>query len=90
MQQALGASSITCTTPWSTAKRFTPTPGKTTRNRPPESKLRAVAFVIGPKVEGAGLLKPKFKTLLEGVIEAQVFPDSESARLWMQQQLGQP
>ena len=30
-------------------------------NRPPESKLRAVAFVIGPKVEGAGLLKPKFK-----------------------------
>ena len=59
-------------------------------SRPPESKLRAVAFVIGPKVEGAGLLKPKFKALLEGVIEAKVFPDSESARLWMQQQLGQP
>lgn len=56
-------------------------------NRPPESQLRAVAFVIGSKVEGAGLLKPKFKTLLEGVIEAQVFPDHESARLWVLQQL---
>jgi hypothetical protein len=59
-------------------------------NRPPESNLRAVAFVIGPKVEGAGLLKPKFKALLDGVIEAQVFPDSESARAWMLRQLGKP
>ena len=57
-------------------------------NRPPESRLRAVAFVIGPNVEGAGLLKPKFKALLEGVIENQVFKDSESAHLWMLDQLG--
>ena len=56
--------------------------------RSPHSKLCAVAFVIGPKVEGAGLLKPKFKALLEGVIEAKVFADSESARLWMLRQLG--
>ena len=58
--------------------------------RPPESKLCAVAFVIGPSVEGAGLLKPKFKDLLKGVIEAQVFPDSDSAHQWMRQQLRQP
>ena len=58
--------------------------------RSPESKLRAIAFVIGPKVEGAGLLKPKFKALLEGVMEAQVFADGESARLWMLRQLAKP
>ena len=58
--------------------------------RSPQSKLRAVAFVIGPDVEGGGLLKPKFKALLEGVIEAQVFADSHSAHLWMQQQLNAP
>jgi hypothetical protein len=58
--------------------------------RPPESNLRAVAFVIGPDVEGAGLLKPKFKALLDGVIAAQVFADYESARDWMLGQLGLP
>jgi hypothetical protein len=55
--------------------------------RPPQSKLRAVAFVIGPKVEGARLLKPRFESLLEGVIDAQVFEDIDSAHAWMRQQL---
>jgi len=56
--------------------------------RPPQSLLRAVAFVIGPNVEGALLLKPRFEALLEGVIEARVFADSNDARQWMLQQLG--
>jgi len=55
--------------------------------RPPQSKLRAVAFVIGPNVEGANLLKPRFETLLDGVINARVFADSASARQWLLQQL---
>ena len=56
--------------------------------RGPHSQLAAVAFVIGPHVEGARLLKPRFETLLEGVIASRVFADRESAHLWMQQQLG--
>lgn len=56
--------------------------------RPPNSQLRAVAFVIGPKVEGARLLKPRFEALLDGVIEARVFSDIDSARQWMLEQIG--
>lgn len=55
--------------------------------RPPQSLLRAVAFVIDPGVEGARLLKPRFENLLEGVIEARVFSESASAQQWMLQQL---
>lgn len=57
-------------------------------SRSPQSQLRAVAFVIGPRVEGASLLKPRFESLLEGVINARVFPDYDSAHQWMAQQLG--
>jgi hypothetical protein len=56
-------------------------------SRPAQSRLRAVAFVIGPHVEGALLLKPRFEALLEGVIEARVFEDHDAAHQWMREQL---
>jgi hypothetical protein len=56
-------------------------------DRPASSLLRAVAFVIEPGVEGALLLRPRFETLLRGVIESQVFADLASAKTWMRQQL---
>ena len=56
-------------------------------SRPAASRLQAVAFVIGPAVEGATLLKPRFETLLDGVIDARVFADTEGARQWLLQQL---
>ncbi|CAM8663907.1 hypothetical protein MCEMIEM13_01990 [Comamonadaceae bacterium] len=59
-------------------------------NRPADSNLRAVAFVIAPHVEGASLLRNRFETLLDGVITSRVFSDSQSAKLWMQEQLQQP
>jgi len=59
-------------------------------SRPAESRLRAVAFVIGPNVEGAKLLKPRFDTLLDGVVDARVFADNASAREWLLQQLAGP
>jgi hypothetical protein len=55
--------------------------------RPPHSLLRAVAFVIDPRVEGARLLQHRFEGLLKGVITAGVFSDAGSAEAWMQQQL---
>jgi hypothetical protein len=55
--------------------------------RPPQSKLCAVAFVIGPLVEGAKLFKPRFESLLEGVIAARVFADDTSARQWLHQKI---
>ena len=55
--------------------------------RPPESKLRAVAFVIGPDVEGARLLKSKFEFLLDGVIPSRVFADWALAEAWIQEQV---
>ncbi|TAH10751.1 MAG: hypothetical protein EAZ11_11310 [Curvibacter sp.] len=55
--------------------------------RSPQSKLCAVAFVIGPLVEGAKLFKPRFESLLEGVIAARVFADDASARQWLHQKI---
>jgi hypothetical protein len=55
--------------------------------RSPESRLRAVAFVIGPNVEGASLLKPRYESLLQGIIESRVFSEHDSARQWLLQQL---
>lgn len=56
-------------------------------SRPAESRLQAVAFVIAPHVEGASLLGPRYQTLLDGVIDARVFQDPQSAHLWLQEQL---
>ena len=55
--------------------------------RSPQSKLCAVAFVIGPLVEGSNLLKPRFESLLEGIIDARVFADDASARQWLHQKI---
>ena len=56
-------------------------------SRPAASRLQAVAFVIGPHVEGASLLGPRYQTLLDGVIDARVFQDLQSAQRWLQEQL---
>ena len=55
--------------------------------RSPSSRLAAVAFVIGPQVEGAHLLHHRFETLLDGIIRSAVFSDAATARSWMQQQI---
>jgi hypothetical protein len=55
--------------------------------RSPQSTLCAVAFVIGPLVEGANLLKPRFESLLHGIIDAKVFADDTSARQWLHQKI---
>lgn len=55
--------------------------------RPASSRLAAVAFVIGPQVEGAQLLRHRFDTLLDGVITSGVFADEATAREWMRQQI---
>ena len=55
--------------------------------RSPSSRLAAVAFVIGPQVEGAHLLHHRFETLLDGIIRSAVFADAATARSWMQQQI---
>lgn len=59
-------------------------------NRPPDSKLRAVAFVIAPHVEGASLLRSRFETLLDGIITSKVFTDALGARAWAVAQLQVP
>ncbi|BDT71956.1 hypothetical protein os4_14840 [Comamonadaceae bacterium OS-4] len=59
-------------------------------NRPAGSRLRAVAFVIAPHVEGASLLRSRFENLLDGVIASGVFADSQSAKDWIQTQLHAP
>jgi hypothetical protein len=59
-------------------------------NRPAGSRLRAVAFVIAPHVEGASLLRARFETLLDGVIASRVFSDSASAKEWILAQLQLP
>jgi hypothetical protein len=56
-------------------------------NRSPQSRLCAVAFVIGPRVEGANLLRPRFETLLQGILPCAVFSTQEEALVWMQVQL---
>ena len=55
--------------------------------RSKNSRLQAVAFVIAPHVEGATLLRPRFDTLLQGVVTSGVFADLASAQTWMQAQL---
>lgn len=56
-------------------------------NRSPQSQLCAVAFVIGPRVEGASLLRPRFESLLQGILPCAVFSTQEQALVWMQMQL---
>lgn len=57
--------------------------------RPPHSQLRAVAFVLSPKAEGARIMASRFRTLLDGVITAEVFDDIAQARSWLTGQLQQ-
>jgi hypothetical protein len=58
--------------------------------RPPESKLRAVAFVLSPTAEGARIMASRFERLLEGVINSKVFSDPGQARSWLKAQLQAP
>jgi hypothetical protein len=58
--------------------------------RPPTSRLAAVAFVIGPQVEAASLMRPRFENLLDGIIAAHVFANHAEALQWMQAQLKTP
>ena len=51
------------------------------------SNLKAVAFVFEDGVEGAALMRPRFQSLLQDVITAQMFTDLASAQAWMDQQL---
>ena len=55
--------------------------------RPPSSRLAAVAFVIGPQVEGALLMRSRFENLLDGVIASHVFADHAEALQWLQAHL---
>ncbi len=55
--------------------------------RPAQSKLAAVAFVIGPQLDGALLMRPRFETLLDGIITARVLGNYAEALQWMQAQL---
>ena len=55
--------------------------------RTKDSRLRAVAFVIEPGLEGAALMRPRFETLLQGLVKASVFADLASAQAWMTDQL---
>ncbi|TXH90676.1 MAG: hypothetical protein E6Q78_02510 [Rhodoferax sp.] len=57
--------------------------------RPPHSRLCAVAFVIGPNAQGAGLLRHRFEGLLQDILPAQVFADETQAAQWAQQQITQ-
>lgn len=56
-------------------------------SRSPESKLAAIAFVVGPEVEGAKLMRPKLETLLDGILNSRVFADPVDARQWLLTQL---
>lgn len=56
-------------------------------SRSPESKLAAIAFVVGPEVEGANLMRPKLENLLDGIITSRVFTDPADARQWLLAQL---
>jgi len=55
--------------------------------RSPNSRLAAVAFVIGPKVEGVSLMRSRFEKLLDGIIPARVFADHGEAVAWLQTHL---
>lgn len=58
--------------------------------RPASSRLRAVAFVMGPKVDGASLMRSRFENLLDGVITSRVFEDNAQAQQWLLAQLEAP
>jgi hypothetical protein len=55
--------------------------------RPPQSKLRAVAFVLSPQADGARIMATRFEKLLDGVITSKVFVDPTEARDWLTTQL---
>lgn len=55
--------------------------------RPPTSRLTAVAFVIGPHVDGALLMRSRFENLLDSIIMSRVFVDHAEAQQWLQTQL---
>lgn len=56
-------------------------------NRSLQSRLCAVAFVIGAQVEGASLLRPRFERLLDGIISSTVCPTLAEALDWVQAQV---
>lgn len=55
--------------------------------RPTGSHLAAVAFVIGPTVDGALLMRSRFDNLLDGIITSRVFVDHAEAQQWLEAQL---
>lgn len=55
--------------------------------RPPSSELAAIAFVVGPEVEGATLMRPKLDTLLDGIVTSRVFTNPDEALAWLLTQL---
>lgn len=56
-------------------------------SRSPGSQLAAIAFVVGPEVEGASLMRPKLDTLLDGIVTSRVFTNPDDARVWLLTQL---
>ncbi len=53
--------------------------------KPRRMQARAVAFVMGPKVEGRAIMTPVFRRLYQGVNQPfEVFEDARVARGWVQ------
>jgi hypothetical protein len=50
--------------------------------------LRALAWVIGPTVEGRAILLPRYRRIYDGLLPSAVFEATPEAAAWLQQQLG--
>lgn len=54
-------------------------------NNPHCSRLRALAWVINPSVEGYTLLLPKYRCMFEGILLSDVFDEAEAGLAWLNQ-----
>lgn len=52
-------------------------------NNPNCSRLRALAWVIDPTVEGYTLLLPRYRLMFEGILLSEVFDKVEDALAWL-------
>ena len=52
-------------------------------NNPSCTHLKALAWVIDESIEGYTLLMPRYRSLFDGVLNSEVFNDTESALNWL-------
>lgn len=60
---------------------------KAVQNLPPTSRLKAIAWVISPTLEGYGLLVDQYRNMYSDLLPSRVFDDLASALDWIEGQI---